>query len=105
MSCLNQFDNVIKIITSPSIDANNFEILKIINHFVKHFSNFYFFKSLGSLNYLSFLKYSDGVVGNSSSGILEAPSFKIPTLNIGNRQLGRYKSESIININNKKKKI
>ncbi len=105
MSCLNQFDNVIKIITSPNIDANNFEILKIIDHFVKNFTNFYFFKSLGSLNYLSFLKYSEGVVGNSSSGILEAPSFQIPTLNIGNRQLGRFQSESIININNKKKNI
>ena len=101
MSCLNQFDNVIKIITSPSIDANNFEILKIINHFVKHFSNFYFFNHL-FIKLFKFLKYSNGVVGNSSSGILEAPSFKIPTLNIGNRQLGRYKSESIININNKK---
>lgn len=105
MSCLNQFDNVIKIITSPNIDANNFEILKIINHFVKNFSNFYFFQSLGSLNYLSFLKHSEGVVGNSSSGILEAPSFKIPTLNIGNRQLGRLYSDSVININNEKKNI
>ena len=102
MDCLNKFDNVIKIITSPNIDSKNFEILEIIDHFIKNFRNFYFFKSLGSLNYLSFLKYSEGVVGNSSSGILEAPSFKIPTLNIGNRQLGRLYSKSIINVDNKK---
>ena len=102
MNCLNQFDDVIKIITSPNIDSENFEILKIINYYVKNFNNFYFFKSLGSLNYLSLLKYCDGVVGNSSSGILEAPSFKVPTLNIGNRQLGRSQSKSILNVSNKK---
>ena len=105
MSCLNQFDDTIKIITSPNIDSNNFEITKIINYFVKNFNNFYFYQSLGSLNYLSFLKYSDGVVGNSSSGILEAPSFKIPTLNVGNRQLGRLHSNSILNVSNNKKNI
>ena len=102
MNCLNQFDDVIKIITSPNIDSENFEILKIINYYVKNFNNFYFFKSLGSLNYLSLLKFCDGVVGNSSSGILEAPSFKVPTLNIGNRQLGRSQSKSILNVSNKK---
>ena len=54
------------------------------------------FKSLGQLRYLSALKYMDLVLGNSSSGILEVPSFNIPTINIGDRQKGRILSESVI---------
>ena len=53
--------------------------------------------SLGQKNYYSCLQYVDAVVGNSSSGILEAPSFNIATINIGDRQKGRVQSESIIN--------
>ena len=52
--------------------------------------------SLGMLRYLSALQYCDMVIGNSSSGIVEAPSFRIPTVNIGDRQKGRTKGESII---------
>jgi len=55
------------------------------------------FKSMGQLNYLSALQFVDGVVGNSSSGLLEAPSFNIGTINIGDRQKGRIKAESVIN--------
>ena len=51
------------------------------------------------LNYLSCLKYVDGVIGNSSSGLLEAPSFRIGTINIGDRQKGRICAESVINCN------
>lgn len=54
------------------------------------------FTSLGHLRYLSALKYVDGVVGNSSSGLIEAPSFKIGTINIGDRQKGRIKAGSVI---------
>ena len=52
--------------------------------------------SLGQLRYLSALQYVDAVVGNSSSGLLEAPSFKIGTINIGDRQTGRLKAVSVI---------
>jgi len=52
--------------------------------------------SLGQLKYLSALQYVDAVVGNSSSGLLEAPSFKIATINIGDRQNGRIKAKSVI---------
>jgi len=52
--------------------------------------------SLGQLRYLSTIQYMDGVVGNSSSGIIEVPSFKVGTVNIGDRQLGRIKVASII---------
>ena len=53
---------------------------------------------MGSKIYHSFLKSSDLIIGNSSSGIIEAPSLKIPTLNIGNRQKGRLQSTNIINV-------
>lgn len=55
------------------------------------------FTSLGQLRYLSAMKHVDAVVGNSSSGIVEAPSFKIPTVNIGDRQKGRIQTKSVIN--------
>ena len=54
------------------------------------------YTSLGQLRYLSALQYVDGVVGNSSSGLLEAPSFRVGTINIGDRQRGRIKAESVI---------
>ena len=52
--------------------------------------------SLGDEIYRSILKNVDAVVGNSSSGIWEVPSFKIPTLNIGDRQKGRHKPKTVI---------
>ncbi|MDY0193549.1 MAG: UDP-N-acetylglucosamine 2-epimerase [Aliarcobacter butzleri] len=57
------------------------------------------FTSLGQLRYLSALQYMDAVVGNSSSGLAEAPSFKIATINIGDRQKGRIKADSVIDCN------
>jgi GDP/UDP-N,N'-diacetylbacillosamine 2-epimerase (hydrolysing) len=51
---------------------------------------------MGQLNYLSALQFMDAVVGNSSSGLLEAPSFKIATIDIGDRQKGRIKADSVI---------
>ena len=51
------------------------------------------------------MKYAEFVLGNSSSGIVEAPAFKIPTINIGDRQSGRLQSESIINCNSDKESI
>ncbi len=63
------------------------------------------FSSMGQVNYLSAMKYVDGVVGNSSSGIIEAPSLKVGTLDIGNRQKGRIKATSIINCGSSYKEI
>jgi UDP-N-acetylglucosamine 2-epimerase len=54
------------------------------------------FKSLGQLNYYSLVKNSTGVIGNSSSGIIEIPSFKVGTLDIGDRQKGRIASKTVI---------
>jgi GDP/UDP-N,N'-diacetylbacillosamine 2-epimerase (hydrolysing) len=71
----------------------------MINSFVKVQSNAHFFKSLGQLIYFSCINEFDGVIGNSSSGLLEVPSFKKGTINIGDRQKGRLHAKSIINCN------
>ena len=63
------------------------------------------FASLGMIRYLSALKYCDMIVGNSSSGIIEAPSFHIPTVNIGDRQRGRVRGKSVIDCGNTSKEI
>ena len=61
--------------------------------------------SLGQTKYLSALQYVDAIVGNSSSGLMEAPSFKIPTINIGDRQKGRIKAKSVVDCLPDKKSI
>lgn len=75
---------------------------RVINKMIDEITNKYpkkytSFTSLNILQYLSLMKHCEALVGNSSSGILEAPSFRIPTINIGDRQKGRIQSKSIIN--------
>lgn len=83
---------------------------RIINHMIDEYvaKNAYKsvgFSSLGQLRYLSALQFVDAVVGNSSSGLAEAPSFKIGTINIGDRQKGRIKASSVIDCEPNKKSI
>ncbi|MBQ8475932.1 UDP-N-acetylglucosamine 2-epimerase (hydrolyzing) [bacterium] len=85
------------IITSPNSDTGNEEIFELIKEYEKNHPNFKSYKSLGIKRYLSLMQFVDAVVGNSSSGIYEVPCFKIPTINIGNRQKGRIQANSIIN--------
>jgi GDP/UDP-N,N'-diacetylbacillosamine 2-epimerase (hydrolysing) len=85
------------IFTKANSDANGRIINRIIEEYVKENDNAYAFTSLGMLCYLSALKYCEVVMGNSSSGILEAPSLGVPTINIGDRQKGRIQTDSIIN--------
>jgi GDP/UDP-N,N'-diacetylbacillosamine 2-epimerase (hydrolysing) len=85
------------IFTGVNADPGSEEISRAINEFVQSNSNSRYYASLGQSVYLSTLLYCDGVVGNSSSGILEVPSFRKATINIGNRQLGREMAESVIN--------
>ena len=93
------------IFTSPGLDLENKIIIKKIKIFIKKKKNSYYFPSLGQINYFSILNTADAIIGNSSSGILEMPTFKKATVNIGDRQLGRLKSKSIIDCKIKKKKI
>ena len=94
------------IFTKTNSDING----KVINKMIDQYTNLnsqkaISFKSLGQSRYLSALKHVDAIVGNSSSGLIEAPSFKIGTINIGDRQRGRIKSESVIDCLPKKKDI
>ena len=93
------------IFTKANADANGRIINKMIDDYAASNDNVAAFESLGSLRYLSALKYTAIVIGNSSSGIVEAPSFGIPTINIGDRQKGRIQSESIINVRPDSKEI
>ena len=85
------------IITCPNSDEGSEDIFELIKDFEQKHDNVKVYKSLGMKRYLSAMQFVDAVVGNSSSGIYEVPSFKIPTINIGNRQKGRIQAESIIN--------
>ena len=93
------------IFTMPGADLYNNIIFKKISIFAKKNSNCFLFETLGSQKFLSFLKIADVIIGNSSSGILEMPTFKKPTINIGDRQKGRVKSNSIVDVFPKKKLI
>lgn len=104
----NQFDELLKaidiqkkyqfIFTLPNQDNGRDDLVKKLNNFAKKNPHkVKIFTSLGTHKYLSIMKHCSGVIGNSSSGILEAPSFKIPTINIGNRQQGRICAKSVIN--------
>ena len=96
LNSLKKYKDIKFFITSPNFDKGSEEIQKNIINFTKKNSNFVFFKSLGYENYLSLINLCDGVIGNSSSGIIEVPTLKKGTINIGNRQQGRSKSSSII---------
>ena len=84
--------------TMPNSDTGSQAIVDAINVFVsKHKERAIAYKSLGIKRYLSVIRYVGAVVGNSSSGLLEVPSFGIPTLNIGGRQKGRRCADSVFN--------
>lgn len=98
LNALLSFNDMTFVITKANADNGG----EKINNILDEYGNLYKDKlkivsSLGMMRYLSAMKYCELVIGNSSSGILEAPSFKVPTINIGDRQRGRIQAESIIN--------
>jgi UDP-N-acetylglucosamine 2-epimerase (non-hydrolysing)/GDP/UDP-N,N'-diacetylbacillosamine 2-epimerase (hydrolysing) len=98
LSALQERTNLRIVFTMPNSDNGGSIISKEIEQFVaRNNDRAICFKSLGIKRYLSLMKQVSAVVGNSSSGILEAPSFRIPTLNIGDRQTGRVAAESVYN--------
>jgi len=84
------------IITMPNADPGSGELILMINDFTDSRLHARAYSSLGQLRYLSCINQVDGVIGNSSSGIAEVPSFRKGTINIGDRQLGRLKANSVI---------
>ncbi len=97
LDALSRKKDINLIFTGVNTDPGSDEISRAINQFVQSNSNAKYYPSLGQSLYLSTLLYCEGVVGNSSSGILEVPTLKKATINIGNRQLGREMAESVIN--------
>ncbi len=98
MNALSQRPDIRVIFTMPNSDTGSRAIVDAINSFVaKNQERSVAYKSLGVLRYLSVMKEVGAVVGNSSSGLVEVPSFCIPTLNIGDRQKGRLAAESVLN--------
>lgn len=100
LSALDQTEDLKVIFTKANSDTDGRIINKMIDDYViKNTDKTIAFTSMGQLRYLSAMKYADVVIGNSSSGILEAPSFGVPTVNIGDRQKGRIQADSILNCN------
>ncbi len=98
LGALETFDDETSILfTLANADSLGKKFNEIIVDFVSKRKNYFYSASLGQKLYYSCLNEFDIVIGNSSSGLGEAPSFKIPTINIGNRQKGRVKADSIIN--------
>ena len=102
MEALPEYDFII---TKSNADTGNQVINKRIDEFALEHENCKVFESLGIVRYLSLMQNSCGVIGNSSSGIIEAPVLKVPTINIGDRQKGRLKAKSILDCKPKKEEI
>ena len=106
LSAIDELKDTKIIFTKANSDTDGKVINKMIDNYTKKNSKKSFATaSLGQLKYLSALQYMDFIIGNSSSGLLEAPSFKLGSINIGDRQQGRIKAKSIIDCLPNKKSI
>lgn len=105
LEAIKQFPDYQFIITGANADSGGAVVNKIFSDFAGAYENIYFTYSLGLTRYLSALCYASFALGNSSSGLLEVPSFGIPTINIGDRQKGRIQADSVINCIPKKENI
>ena len=97
LAALAELKNTQLIFTLPNADTDGRALMKMVEQFVAQHPNARAYTSLGQLRYLSCIAQVDGVVGNSSSGLAEVPSFKKGTINIGDRQRGRLQAASVIN--------
>jgi UDP-N-acetylglucosamine 2-epimerase len=87
--------NINAIVSAPNTDPGNRKIFKVIEKY-KNDKDFVFYKSLERDIFLSIYKQSDFIIGNSSSGVVEAASIPIPAVNVGLRQVGRYSGDNIV---------
>lgn len=105
LEALDNFTNIYWVFTLPNADTHGRVIIELINNFTRDTPDKgKAFTSLGQLRYLSLLKHAVVMVGNSSSGIIEAPSFELPVVNIGERQRGRIRAQNVIDVQECKKK-
>lgn len=96
IKAMDEHSDLYYIVTMANADESGRAINELWRQEGKHHSNWLVVESLGVLRYLSAVKYAKAVIGNSSSGIVEAPSMKTPTVNIGDRQKGRMMSDSVL---------
>ena len=106
INSLKSIKNTTILITIPNHDSGSNKIISTLKNICKKEKKFsFFFSSLGRKMYFSCINYSNLIVGNSSSGVIEVPSFKKYSINLGDRQKGREMSESVISVNFNQKKI
>jgi GDP/UDP-N,N'-diacetylbacillosamine 2-epimerase (hydrolysing) len=105
LAALELLEDTYLIFTMPNADTGGRVLIDMIDQFVGNHPNARSYASLGQLRYLSCVQHVDGVLGNSSSGLLEVPSFAKGTIDIGDRQRGRIKAESVIDCNPDRKSI
>lgn len=97
LRAINDHKDYCYLFTKANADTDGRIINEVLESYTKVTPNFYLVDSLGMRRYLSALKYASFVIGNSSSGLIEVPSFHIPTINIGDRQRGRIAGGTVIN--------
>lgn len=105
IKAIEKFEDIFFIVMKSNADLGGQEINERLFRYVKEKNNVVLFSSLKTNEYLSLQKYSCGMIGNSSSGIVETPCFGLPTINIGDRQKGRLMADSIINVSIEAKQI
>jgi GDP/UDP-N,N'-diacetylbacillosamine 2-epimerase (hydrolysing) len=105
LDALAKLEDTQLIFTMPNADTDGRVLIKMVEQFASQHANAHAFTSLGQLRYLSCIAQVDGVVGNSSSGLAEVPSFKKGTINIGDRQRGRLQATSVVNCEPDQKSI
>ncbi|WP_286152669.1 UDP-N-acetylglucosamine 2-epimerase [Sporofaciens musculi] len=105
LEALDAFPDWKFIVTKANADKDGRIINRMLDSYASNHKNIKVFDSLGMTRFLSAVKYSRMVIGNSSSGLIEAPSFHVPTINIGDRQKGRIRADSVIDCLPEKKDI
>ena len=93
------------VFTMPNADTSHRVISRLIEAFVRRHALAQFTPNLGTRGYLSMMRAAAAMVGNSSSGIIEAPSFELPVVNIGTRQQGRIRAENVIDVGYRREQI
>ena len=96
ISILKRYKNIDFIITGPGMELGSNKARKVFQELSKILKNIFYIENLGRENYLSMMKYSDFIIGNSSSGIAKPHLLGTPSINIGNRQEGRFRANSTI---------
>jgi UDP-hydrolysing UDP-N-acetyl-D-glucosamine 2-epimerase len=86
------------VFTAPNADAGGGRIREAIRQYIAAHADARFVENLGAAGYFSLMRYAAAMVGNSSSGIIEAPSLKLPVVNVGSRQRGRERAANVIDV-------